>query len=307
MEGVEEHEEDDQNADRDDDREALHGALLVLELSAPGNEIARWEGQGRLYALLHFADDGSHVTPPDENSDGRDAQSRFAADIHTPAPDGHRRDLIERDAQPCRRIDEVAADRVDVAPRFFSQPDDDAEPLFSFPDLGRQLAAERRFDHVLNIRDVEAIAGRALPVDLDLQLGHRPRPIDESAGDSAHAGDRVKHILGPGPQHRGVLPEYLDHDLSVDLRDALQDVVPDWLGEARLDTGDGLEGRLHLLDQLLFRDFPRPLRLGFQIDEDLDHVYGLRVRAVLGTAGLRNDGDYLRKFQDFRTQAGGDP
>ena len=133
-----------------------------------------------------------------------------------------------------------------------AQPHRDAISAIALPDFGADLAAERRFDHVLYIRDVEAIAGRALPVDFDLQLGHRPCPIDKSAGDSAHAGDCLKHILSPGAQHRGVLPEYLDHDLSVDLRDALQDVVPDWLREARLDTRDGLEGRLHLLDQFFF-------------------------------------------------------
>src|SRR5206468_8868952 len=110
-----------------------------LELSPPGNEVTRWEVYDSLDATLHLADDRPHVAPPDEDSDGRDTHSRFAADVHAPAPDGHRRGLIERNAQPRGGVDEDAADRINIASRFSPQADDDAESLFSFPDLGRRL------------------------------------------------------------------------------------------------------------------------------------------------------------------------
>src|SRR5207247_11189446 len=91
----------------------------------------------------------------------------------------------------------------------------------AFPDLRRLLAAQRRLDHVLHVHYVQPVAGRALAVDLDLQLRHVARPIDEGPVDPADATDGIEHALRFFLEGGKVVAEYFDDDLAIDLRDAL--------------------------------------------------------------------------------------
>src|SRR5439155_15499045 len=110
--------------------------------------------------------------------------------------------------------------------------------LVPFPHLGRDLAADGGFDRVLDIGDVQPIAGRAVPVDGDLQLRHLAGAIDEGAVDAPHVGDRVQHVGRSLTEDVGIFAEHLDHDLSVDLGDALEHVVADRLRDGDVDAGN---------------------------------------------------------------------
>ena len=72
----------------------------------------------------------------------------------------------------------------------------------------------------------------------------------------------MQHVGRLRPQHIHVLAKHFDHDLAVDLRNALEHVVANRLREARLDAGNASERRVHLIDQLILRQAARPLRLG---------------------------------------------
>ena len=87
-----------------------------------------------------------------------------------------------------------------------------------------------QFNHVLNVADGQSVARGAGPVDLDLQLGNFAGSVHERACDAANFDPE------PGLLFQGlnVVPEDFDDYLPVDLRDALENVVPNRLREAGL-------------------------------------------------------------------------
>ena len=192
---------------------------------------------------------------------------------------------------------------VGVGPRVGRQSHDDAEALLALPDLGRVLAAERGLDRVLDVGDVEPVSGGARPIDGDLQLRHLPGAIDEGAGDARRGRHRVEDGRRVLPQRGPVRAKHLDHDLAVDLRNALEDVVTDRLREARVDAGNRVERVVHLGDQLFLRDVPRPFRCRLHVHEELGHVDQLGVGPVLRPAGLRNHRAHFRKLPQKRADA----
>ena len=114
-------------------------------------------------------------------------------------------------------------------PVLLTQSNGHAEAAITLPHLGRDLPAERRLDDVFDIGDVEAVTRSARPIDFNLQLRHLARPVHERARDAWNGLNRVKHLFGLLTEDDAILAEDLDDDLSVNLRDAFEDVVPDRL------------------------------------------------------------------------------
>src|SRR5439155_19521976 len=108
----------------------------------------------------------------------------------------------------------------------------------ALPWLGGRLAPEGGLYAVLDTGDVQAVARRSRRIDLALELRHVAAPIDEGARHAADRQNGAQHAGGRAAQDVYVLAEHFDHDLAVDLRDALEHVVADRLREARLDAGD---------------------------------------------------------------------
>src|SRR5437764_1166948 len=169
--GVKEQNEDQEDADGNDDHEAAHGAFLILKFAAPGDIIAGRHVDVCFDALLHVRNDASHVAAMDEDGDGHDTRAIFPADIHAAAGNGETRQIGQGDVQAGGSIDEDVFE-VENAPFGFRQAHDNAKMFLAFPEFRRSLASEASFDHVLNIRNVEAVAGRALAIDGDVGLGN---------------------------------------------------------------------------------------------------------------------------------------
>src|SRR5919198_860881 len=103
----------------------------------------------------------------------------------------------------------------------------DREAALAFPHLRHRLAAERALDHVLHVADVDAVARGARPVDAHLDLRQLAQAIDEAARHARHGLHLLQYRDRQVAQRLEVLAEHLDHDLAVDLRDRLEDVVAD--------------------------------------------------------------------------------
>ena len=136
---------------------------------------------------LHLLDDAAHVAAADEDADRHHARARLAADVHRALPHGDVGDVGERDVRAVGVSTRIWRTVSASAPRLGRQPHDDAEALLALPDLGRVLAAERGLDRVLDVGDVQAVAGGALPIDRDLQLRHLAGAIDERARHARRA------------------------------------------------------------------------------------------------------------------------
>ncbi len=86
-ERVEEQDEDQEHADRHDDGEPRHRALLVLELAAERDVVAGLQRHAARDLRLRFPHDAAHVPPADEHRDRHQPAARFAADVHVAALD----------------------------------------------------------------------------------------------------------------------------------------------------------------------------------------------------------------------------
>src|SRR5207253_2726156 len=105
-------------------------------------------------------------------------------------------DVFERNAQPARSLDENSADRTDVAPLVLPEAHGHRIFPFALPNLSGLFSAESCFDHILNIHDVQAVAGRPLAVDFDLQLRNLAGAIHESSRDARNFLNRIDNLLG---------------------------------------------------------------------------------------------------------------
>src|SRR5262249_32034230 len=155
---------------------------------APGNIVTGRQLDFLVDFLLHLGHQTSHVPVAYKDADGHHALAEFAADVHAAGLDRYLRELVQGDALAVRRIDQNGFDVVHLAllPR---QAHDDGELLFPFPDFGRLFPAERGFDHVLDVRDFQAVSGGFRAVDVDLQLRDLAVSVDKRASDAANRGD----------------------------------------------------------------------------------------------------------------------
>jgi len=298
LEGVEEQHEDHQYGKRHDQHQALHGALLVLEFPGPGDRVAlRQLHVGR--CLLHVGDDAAHVAVADEDADGDDALAGFAGDVHGAAAELEIDQRRERHLSPGGRRDQHFLQLVELA-RGFGQADDDAEMAVTFPQFGGGLAGEGRFDDVLDVHHVQAVAGSCGTVDFQTVLRQVAIAVDEGAHDTGHVADAVEDLPAFRTQCRHVVAEQLDDDLAVDLRDGFEDLVAYRLAEGRLDTRHVVQLVFHVADQLFLGHALAPGAVRFQVDQHFGHVDVLRVGAVFRAAAL---GDHRLDFGEVGDDA----
>src|SRR5215510_951273 len=215
-EGVEEQREDQQHADRHNQRQPFHRPLLVFKLAAPGQVIPRRHLRLAAHPFFHLGHQTAHVAVANEDADGHYSRTHLAANVHAAGFDRDRRELVERDAPTRRRVHQNGLDVIHPA-LLFGQAHDDGELLLSLPDFGRLFAAERGFDHVLNVGDFQPIAGRIRAVNFYLQLWDLAVAVNERPRDAAHRRDGIQYFQRLLSQHVAVRAENLDDDLAVNL------------------------------------------------------------------------------------------
>src|SRR5262249_53726016 len=151
---------------------------------------------------------------------------------------------------PARRVDHDPSKRRQIFALAFRQTHYHRVLSVAFPDLRRLFTTHCRLDHTLDVRDVQSISRRALPVDFDLNLRNLTRAIDERAIHSVDCSHSIENALSTIPQCPHVIAEHADDDLSLDLRNTLQDVVPNRLRETRLIARHCFQGLLKLRQKI---------------------------------------------------------
>src|SRR5262245_26971716 len=205
----------------------------MLELSTPGNVIAGWELYLLIHVILHIRYETSHIAILDEDANSHNTRAEFAADVHASFPDCDRCQLIHRYALAGGCVDKNTSYVLHL-PLIFFQPDDYTEFLFSFPHLRSLFAAQCRLDDILNIGDIQTVPCALCPIHLDLQLRHASSAINVGAADAAYVGNCIQDFLGLFLKDFPIRSKHFDNDLSINLGNALQNVVANGLREGRL-------------------------------------------------------------------------
>ena len=175
--------------------------------------------------------------------------------------------------------------------------------LLSDQNLAYRVAANRGLDGILDVRHVDAKAGRHGAVDCDIEIGltEVAQQLDVvHAGDGCHdRSDLLTLLLENGK----VIPEDLERQRSLGAGHRLADVVLDRLREVPSRAGVLLRREVHGCDQLilvLVKD-RSPLIVRFEVDKILGVAESTGVSAVIGPACLRHHRLDLRKRREDKT------
>src|SRR5207302_9793605 len=166
------------DADRHDDRQAPHGPALVLELAPPGEEAVGRELDLGGDAALGLGDEAAQVPAADVTLDADEAHVCLAVDGRLAGGDLDPGELAERDLGAVGGGDADVGDAVEGGARGLGEAYGDVEVALALPEGGRGLAADGGLDDVLDVGDVEAVAGDRLAVDDHCQLRHVGRLHD---------------------------------------------------------------------------------------------------------------------------------
>src|SRR5439155_6750959 len=151
------------DADRHDDRQAPHGPALVLELAPPGDEAVGRQRDLGGDAALGLGDEAAEVAAADVTLDADEAHVRLAVDGRLPGGDLDAGELAERDlGGAVGGGDAHVGDAVEGGARGLGEAHGDVEVALALPQGGGGLAADGGLDDVLDVGDVEAVAGDRL-------------------------------------------------------------------------------------------------------------------------------------------------
>src|SRR4029077_12329325 len=162
--------------------------------------------------------------------------------------------------------------------------------LLADQDLADGLAADRGFDRILHVADVntKTIGSGAVDRQIDVRLS-----ADLESAKIGNAGNLAHNILHFGRfllQRLEIAAKEFDGEFTLNAADGFLHVVGDRLREIPVNAGNLAEGLIHGVDQLFFRvELDAPLGPGQEVDEEFCVVETARIAAVVGPADLTDD------------------
>ena len=187
-----------------------------------------------------------------------------------------------------------------IVPVLLLEAHDEIELLFLLHHLGGDVAADGRLDQAVDVGDVQSVTGDLGAVDLDGETGLSEFLHQGHIADSAHAFQDLLDGFALLLQRIQIGAEDLDGQGALQARFRLIHRVFRRLGVIEGDAGKCLELLVDGLDQAgLGAIGAGPLRVGLQIDVELDIEKAGGVRAVVGPGQFGGDrGDFGEGAQD---------
>src|SRR6185369_4714581 len=188
-----EQDEDDHHPERNQYLQARLGADLVLPLAGPGHVISRGKFEILFQYLFGLGHEAPHVAAADVKKDQRAQEPPFAVDLGSAGgyfqPGYHR----ERHLGTLHACDQDTADGGDIVAIVAQVADPDRETVTPLHGGGKHLAPESGLDDILDVADIDAVAGGGLAIDIDVDIVAACDPFGHYVG---RAGDRLQDRLG---------------------------------------------------------------------------------------------------------------
>lgn len=134
-------------------------------------------------------------------------------------------------ALAARQRDREAFEHVDLAAQVVGKAHDEVEAAVALKDQPRLAASHRHRDHVLHVRDVEAIAGQGRAVRLHRHDGQALGLLDFGIGSAGDRLQRGQHTRGGLLHGREVIAVHLDRHVAAHAGDQLVEAHLDRLRE----------------------------------------------------------------------------
>ena len=192
-----EDEKDDGQGKRDDNQQALSGRFHVFELAAPEIGVARGHLQFFTDERLSLLDIAAHVDIADVHEDQGGLAGILANDHGGALADLEVGHLLHGDLGPGGGRDQHPAQGGQILPVVLKVAQVHRVALQALHGVAEVHAAERREDNVLDVPHGEAVAGRLLPLDVEIQVVAPGGALGEGAGG---LGEALEQGFGLGPQ-----------------------------------------------------------------------------------------------------------
>src|SRR4029077_18916654 len=176
------------------------------------------------------------------------------------------------------------------------KPHSQVEPALSFKNLGDDMAPRSRLDGVLDVLDVDTVAGRGASIHGDQELWLTDKAIVVKVVNTADMAEDSGDLLRFGFKHKQIRSIEFNGQLAFHARQRLIDVVLDRLGEVCGDARNGRQRRVHGLDQFFFVLDP-PLVAGFKADVEFGVVWAVWIGTIIWGSVLRYDGADFGELQ----------
>src|SRR5690606_8147848 len=128
--------------------------------------------------------------------------------------DLHARDLAQRDMRHlpalARDGDEDVFERLRILPKLARIADVDRETAPALHGGGDRLAADGRLDHLVDVRDVQAVARQRLAIGHDVQVEPTEAPFEEGGAGARNGAEHALEVYAHRFDRAEVLPVDLD-------------------------------------------------------------------------------------------------
>ena len=236
--------QDQEQAERHDDREPLLGLLQRAELARPLHAVALRQRHVLGDALLRLGDGRAEVALAHAVFQRDEALAVLPVDVGGAGLQPHVGDVAERDIGgvrlriAVRQRDRDRADGVDVVAVSRRQPHGERGVDLALIDARHLLAADRRLHHRVDVADREAVARRLGAVDPHHEIGLAEEVERRRIDDTRHLGELGLERFRQPLQLAEIAAEQLDRILAFDARHRLFDVVLDVLREVEIDADE---------------------------------------------------------------------
>ena len=204
------------------------------------------------------------------------------------------RQTCKRNRTTCRCFHHKGFDRFLIVSNLIRQSNCQPKPPISIHNLTDFFAAEGHRNDLLNISDTYPHAGDSFPVDVDLEHGNVVHLFDFDVGRAGYLPHQSRNLIRLALQLGEVFANDFDPHVCLHTRNDLGKPQFNRLTEVVSLTGDFLDLRINLRDELLFGQALSPLRFRLDREEAIGETQRHWICSDLGSARASHHGDDFR-------------
>ena len=295
--------QDQDKADRHDDREPFLSLLQPFELSGPLDLISSRQAHVFRDPLLRVLDRACEIAPAHAELDRNEALVALTKNIGRAGIERNRSEIAQWNigiAVGTLNANLDVVHRLKAAAVFRCQPHSDIELAVRLKQRGCDCAAQGRLHNGIDIADAQPITRRLFPIDFDVQIGLSQDPKDAEIGNTEYLAQFGCCLLRNAFQNREITADNLHGVGTFDARDAFLDIVLDILRKIEVDAGELVgEFLLQVLDEVCLDSAASPLLEWLQRHKELGIKEPCRVAAIVRTAMLRHNRDHFGMAQQY--------
>ena len=215
---------------------------------------------------VRLAQEGCQVFAAQVHAHGQVTAVHLARNKAGTEPRRHFGDGGKRDMRTGSRGQRQGGNLLGRVAHVFPETADDVVNTVADIHLGHGTAADRRFDQLCDIGDIDAVVSGFFAVGRNLELRQRRFLVDDHVCRAGDAGEDTLDFFGDAPVLVQVVTVHLQGQVAVGTGNLVHHHIDDRLGEAHAEARHQGDRVGHLGNQVVLALAPFPLPVGLQAD-----------------------------------------